>query len=431
MTNTDQSPKHLKALAQEVSRVSGLDVTCTRDCEVLSEELRAFDGRFAVSTSTLRRFFGLVPKQGNYSTNTLNTLSRYVGYASYRAWGQRRATEAPPETQTDNRPEPSAERPRGKSPRSWSNQEAQAQVELFVTRFRNPENFHLTTREFRRLKEAVFNIYQRGTLDMGLWMKLAGHPHLLRFVVEQFPPLDFLASFGQTMVDTYAKQASSPGEVDFAQSLKAAGLVAQDAPWHRVFEAFPRLEQLNPAIHPLVQSRQLGVAMLAESEGHAGVSEGKPAVELAMEGLHNEHVLWPRWANQSCYFAFNLADWAILSGQREVVQTVSQNIQNFQTSQDWYNRDSDMDTILNLRQVWNWIELGQKEDASKLVQDLDWLSFESMETRTLSLWYHSALWVLDLAPSHVCMANMDQSAAVTQYHGLKRRILELVAKHHP
>ena len=47
MTTTDQSPKHLKALAQEVSRVSGLDVTCTRDCEVLSEELHAFDSRFA------------------------------------------------------------------------------------------------------------------------------------------------------------------------------------------------------------------------------------------------------------------------------------------------------------------------------------------------------------------------------------------------
>ena len=52
------NPEHLNALAKEVSRVSGLDVTCTRDCEVLGDELRAFDGRFAVSTSTLRRFLG-------------------------------------------------------------------------------------------------------------------------------------------------------------------------------------------------------------------------------------------------------------------------------------------------------------------------------------------------------------------------------------
>ena len=74
MATIDQNPEHLNALAKEVSRVSGLDVTCTRDCEVLGDELRAFDGRFAVSTSTLRRFFGLIPKKGNYSTNTLNTL---------------------------------------------------------------------------------------------------------------------------------------------------------------------------------------------------------------------------------------------------------------------------------------------------------------------------------------------------------------------
>ena len=65
MTTTDQSPKHLKALAQEVSRVSGLDVTCTRDCEVLSEELHAFDSRFAVSTSTLRRFLGWFRNKGS------------------------------------------------------------------------------------------------------------------------------------------------------------------------------------------------------------------------------------------------------------------------------------------------------------------------------------------------------------------------------
>lgn len=429
MTTMDQTPNHIEALAKEVSRVSGLDVTCTRDCEVLSEELRAFDGRFPVSTTTLRRFFGLVSKQGNYSTNTLNTLSRYVGYASFRAWMQRQRDEA-----TLGRPqgpllETNAERARDKSPQSWSNQEAEVQVERFIQRFADPKRFHLTTREFRRLKEAVLTIYQRGTMDIALWLNLAEHPHLLRFVVEQFPPLDFLASFGQTMVDSYLEQATSPGDRHFAQSLRAAGLVAQDAPWSLVLEAFPRLNQFNPGIHPLVQSRQLGISMLAESEGHGKASDGRTAVDLAMEGLHNELVLWPRWANQSCYFAFNLADWAILSGQLGVVEAINQNIEKFQSSQDWYNRDSDMDTILNLRQAWNCIALDQKDNAARILQNLDWLSFDSIETRTLALWYHSALGLLNLAPMDVCKANMNQAAAVTQYHGLKRRIDALVDQH--
>ena len=429
MATIDQNPEHLEALAKEVSRVSGLDVTCTRDCEVLGDELRAFDGRFAVSTSTLRRFFGLIPKKGNYSTNTLNTLARYVGYASFRAWSQRLQPGVTFQKQLEDVFEPIAENFREKSPRTWSNQEAQAQVERFVKRFGNPKDFHLTAREFRRLKEAVFNIFQRGALDMALWLKFAEHPHLLRFVVEQFPPLDYLASFGRMMVDSYLEQATSPGDVNFGESLKSAGLVAQDESWDRVLATFPTLTQLNPGIHPLVQSRQIGIAMLAESEGQELPSATKTAVELALEGLQNERSLWPRWANQSCYFAFNLADWAILSGERDVVLAISKNIDAFQSSQDWYNRDTDLDTILNLRQVWNWIELGQKEKATALMQNLDWMSFESIETRTLSLWHHSARWILKLAPGDVCKANIEQASAITQYHGLKRRISALLEKH--
>ena len=429
MTTIDQNPEHFEALAKEVSRVSGLDVTCTRDCEVLGDELRAFDGRFSVSTSTLRRFFGLIPKKGHYSTNTLNTLARYVGYASFRAWCQRPDSGVLVPNLQEPSFRPIEETARKKSPRMWSNREGHAQVERFVKRFADPKDFHLTTREFRRLKEAMFTIYERGSMDMGLWLKLTEYPHLLRFIVEQFPPLDFLASFGQTMVDSYSEQGTSPGEIAFAQSLKAAGLVAQDAPWNRVLEGFPRLHQLNPGIHPLVQSRQLGIAMLAESEGHGLDSEEPSSADTAMEGLLNERKLWPRWSNQSCYFAFNLADWAILSDELDVVHAISQNIEEFQSSQDWYNRDSNLDTILNLRQAWNWIALDQKPKALGLLKSLDWLSFESMETRTLLLWYHSAKWVLNIEPKEVCKANMNQATSVTQYHGLKRRIFELVEQH--
>ena len=72
-------PDLLARLLKDVERASGMEITCTRDCEVLSEELRAFDGRFPVSVSTLRRCFGLIEAPGNFSQTTLNTLARYVG----------------------------------------------------------------------------------------------------------------------------------------------------------------------------------------------------------------------------------------------------------------------------------------------------------------------------------------------------------------
>ena len=152
------------------------------------------------------------------------------------------------------------------------------------------------------------------------------------------------------------------------------------------------------------------------------------AVDLAMEGLLNERKLWPRWANQSCYFAFNLADWAILSGEHHVVRAISQNIEEFQSSQDWYNRDSDLDTILNLRQAWNSIALGQKPKATELLQSLDWWSFESMETNPLTVVPQCKVGAQHRTDGSL-QGEHGTSCIRHPVHGLRRRILGLVEQH--
>ena len=96
-------PDLLARLLKDVERASGMEITCTRDCEVLSEELRAFDGRFPVSVSTLRRCFGLIEAPGGFSQTTLNTLARYVGYPSFRAWS---STPQDPTTAARTQPRP-------------------------------------------------------------------------------------------------------------------------------------------------------------------------------------------------------------------------------------------------------------------------------------------------------------------------------------
>ena len=150
--------------------------------------------------------------------------------------------------------------------------------------------------------------------------------------------------------------------------------------------------------------------------------------QLILAGLERETELWPRWANQNCYFAFNLADWAILSQDADIVDAVAKNIESFQSQQDWYNRDSAMDAILNLRQIWNWIVLDRREDAAMLAQQLDWANIHTMETRTLSLWFHAAMWVLGLADKDASLANIRHHASLTKYHGFERRILHLVQR---
>ena len=56
----DANEDQLHKLAQDVEQACGMDITCTKDCQVLSDQLKTFDNRYPVSVSTLRRFFGLV-----------------------------------------------------------------------------------------------------------------------------------------------------------------------------------------------------------------------------------------------------------------------------------------------------------------------------------------------------------------------------------
>lgn len=429
-------------LAKAVCKSAGIEVTCTRDCEVLSEELRSFDGRFPVSVSTLRRFFGLIPRKSNFSTNTLNTLARYIGYPSYRNW---KASMAPTsrDENLDKTPLPLQEQDHGPAkgslpppirearaltdnPSQWSDEEAKQRVERFIDRFANPDHFHLTAQEFARLKAAVFMMYERGSFDMKLWLKFIEHDHLLRFVVEQFPPLDFMNSFGKDMMNSYLKVASTPSETLFGRGVLAAGLVAKDAPWEDVLPLLAEPSALNPSIHPLVQSRNLGILLLAGSDGVLSDHHTSHVRQLVLDGLRREEEIWPRWSNQNCYFAFNLADWAVLSGDREVVAAINENIQKFKDRIDWYRREVEMDTLLSIREMWNHLFLEEFTRAKILAQQIQWDQFHSMETRTLGLWYHSALWILGLARTEVSKANIQHCASLTGYRGFERRILSHV-----
>lgn len=147
---------------------------------------------------------------------------------------------------------------------------------------------------------------------------------------------------------------------------------------------------------------------------------------VILHGLENDTTLWPRWANQNCYFAFNLAEWAVLSWDKEIIAAVQQNIDNFRQRQDWYNRDSTLDTLLDLRQVWNLIVLGQKAQAKELAETIAWSEFVTMETRTLSMWFHLAQYVLGLAPKEISMANFQYNSVLTGYQGLTDLILNNV-----
>ncbi|RFP64862.1 hypothetical protein D0N36_11825 [Hymenobacter lapidiphilus] len=82
-------PTHA-ALQAAVATRFGQPLRYPSHCDALEEELRqapATSGR-RLSPSTLRRFFGLVEKEGGYHLHTLDTLARYAGHADFAAFGQ-------------------------------------------------------------------------------------------------------------------------------------------------------------------------------------------------------------------------------------------------------------------------------------------------------------------------------------------------------
>ena len=212
------------------------------------------------------------------------------------------------------------------------------------------------------------DIYERGVFELSHWMKVVRHEHLLRFVVEQFPPLDFMNTFGGAMVAAYNDAFRAPSDAMYGHGLHASGLLSRDQPWPKVLHHLPQLTALNPGIHPLVQARAIGIQLLATQETPEAEASWQEVKTLALQGLQEDLNIWPRWAHQNCYFAFNMADWAVLSGDRQIIEAVSNNIAAFRTQQDWYNRSTAIETILSIRQVWNWISLHRYDEASHLMR---------------------------------------------------------------
>ena len=400
-----------------------MDITCTKDCQVLSEQLKTFDNRYPVSVSTLRRFFGLVANQGQFSKTTLNTLARFCGHMSFAGWAQREGQSPPPARST---PAPHASIRHESAAlvvaQSKSDEALKDEMRQFLLDHANPDHFRLSAKQFNAFKNSWFELYRRGTFNMELWGEFKKLTHIHRFVVEQFTPLDFMNSFGSFMMEEYLAIAETQEQKLFGRGVMASGLVARGKPWSQVIPFLSTIKDLSPSIHPLVHARQLGITLLMHTEMDTPKEEKERVRQLCLRGLREDLQLWPKWSHQSCYFAFNLADWAALSKDLEIIQACNDNIERFRSTQDLYSRDERIDAIIDLRMMWNAILLGEFAKAQRFFRVLEWTMFHSMETRALSIWYHAAKAYIVPEESELAVAEFYHAGMLTGYKGFVKRI---------
>ena len=411
----------IRRLAASVSEAAGFDVTSGRDCEVLKRELDLFDPRFGVSVSTLKRFFGLVQSGGGYSQSTLNAFARYCGHRSFTDWKAqwgRREEASTDAAKPASRPAPRAIHQAGVDRR---------EVLRWIEANKNPKAFQPTLREFRALQYGLVGMYERGSLDMSLWFEVKRYPHLKHFLVEKFPPMDHMATFGTPMVEDFLTSAKHPVQQMFGNTVLATGMVAMDIPWGDVVQTLGRQCPIRPTIHPYATAMNLGVWLLALKEHDEGGKEYDKLKKKLLATGKKAHEIWPIWFNQTGYFQYILSEWAVLAGDLDLVEAMDSLIETFRRSQDYYHRNQHTETVLDLRQMWNAIVRGDLSRARMFEQRIQFELFRNVDTRMLGMWYHGALQVLDPDGARLHVANFDHVLSLTQYHGLGRRILSLVA----
>ena len=406
-----------------------MDITCTKDCQVLSDQLRTFDNRYPVSVSTLRRFFGLVPNQGKFSKTTLNTLARFCGHMSFEGWVRQGKVSASSARTTS--PPRASVRLRvltHESAQSKSDEAMKDDMRQFLNDHADPEYFRLNAKQFNAFRESWFELYRRGTFSMELWGEFKKLPHIHRFVVEQFTPLDFMNSFGSAMMEEYLAIADTQEQKLFGRGVIASGMVARGRPWSQIVPHLSPIRDLSPSIHPLVQARQLGIILLMHSETDAPKAETDRIRKLCLQGLREGVRIWPKWSHQNCYFAFNLADWATLAKDLDILQACKENIERFRATQDMYSQDERIDAVIDLRMMWIGMMLGDFATAKRHFHGLEWTNFHSLETRALNLWYQAARAYFMPDDSELAVAEFYHAGMLTGYKGFVKRIsLDLMA----
>ncbi|MGB1348106.1 MAG: hypothetical protein ACPH1A_04660 [Flavobacteriales bacterium] len=411
--NADQ----IHRLAQDVGHTCGMDITCTKDCQVLSDQLRTFDNRYPVSVSTLRRFFGLVENQGKFSKTTLNTLARFCGHMSFEGWARGEKASAPPV-----RSAPTSRATAHNHAQAKSDEAMKEEMRRFLKDHADPDHFRLNATQFNAFKDSWFELYRRGTFNMELWGEFKKLPHIHRFVVEQFTPLDFMSSFGHHMMEEYLAIAETTEQKLFARGVIASGMVAKGKSWAQIVPYLSTIDDLSPSLHPLVQARQLGIALLMHSEMDTPQEEKERVRQLCLRGLRDDIQIWPQWSHQSCYFAFNLADWATLAKDLEVIEACTENIERFRSTQDMYSRDERIDAVIDLRMMWNGMLSGDFASAKRYFHALEWTTFHTMETRALNIWYQAARAYFVPEESELAVAEFYHAGMLTGYKGFVKRI---------
>lgn len=245
------------ALRDAVASRFGQPLRYPSHCDALEVELRKATGTGGrrLSPSTLRRFFGLVGKEGGYHLHTLDTLARYAGHPDFEAFGQAVAGMAKAQTAA----------------------EAPTDIpELLAMELLAPPE--------RLLLGYFLGRVTRPAAPTGaaapLALRLAAHPAGQEFFVESFVDLAYLnGAYGEVLAHYLQHKATPEAQLFGHGTLFLGEFLAEDeAAWHHRLQLLRALPVPAEA-HAFPRGRLAFAEIMAAL--HAAPGQPVPAALLA------------------------------------------------------------------------------------------------------------------------------------------------------
>ena len=413
-------------LRSDVENQLGFEVTCTRDCIILSQELKRFDQRFSLSVSTLRRFFGIIKQNSPTSYTSLNALARYTGAPSYDKWKDHHFNETVVEDTAHSLIFKSEITPKPFDTRPETITNVIHIINQVINQLEKDSTFRVSPQKTRELSQLTFYLLKIDAYPTETWKRLNRIPRA-RIFTEAFPPIDFLHGVGELYMNDYLATATSEEEKMFANSLIAAGSVYTGRNIKLAVKDLEVFESYDTMIHPSPQARMLGLNLLALKNGiKTKTNQKKDFRKLILKGIKKETDIWPKWSSLTNIFKLRLAEWLVLSNDVKFLKAFDDSIETLKSSQEITYKYDQFDSSFEIFHAWSLFLIDKKEEAVTLIESIDLAKLSIHEERTISIYYYaltSRLYSGDKSTSSI--KYLDLLTEQTKYHGL-RTMLNLI-----
>jgi len=397
------------ALRKDIVRRCGFEIQTVKECRILSSELEEFDRRFPLAVSTIRRFFGLIPNESEFSITTLNALARYADKPDFHFY-----LETVHADQFDVKTS------------AWDVAIPEVHIALpdslstLVDLVESVPYARPKTPLIARLAQGVEALYASEAAPELLWRRLNRSKRGRSLTIEGFPPLDALNGVGRAMLEDYLACASVERDRVFASTLLATGaLYAGDLRTAGKVAARPPVDP--DALHPVVLGRWMGLRLLLqESSLGAEAFEGACQAALAkvdVAGPNGEHTL-----------VQPLSRLGVLCGCETLHAGLLDAVEHLARRPELAVEAAPFLGALRLEWAWLLFCNGKAPAAWRLLSDLHADGFPFFERKTSELYLHTL--AAAIAPKEADRnhhaARGEAVAEALNYPWLQRRLQERI-----